>query len=295
MPESTESPKIRPETWVIAGLAAAGLAAVSLVAVALVVILRQGGPAQGAVTASPVINIQTAAAPTPGIQRPAEPAKPQANRSSAQDPVQPALPLKLQQTGSVSRADQQAEGAAARASLPAPDARINMLVRGQAPALPLAKRSLPMPVRYRVDAQGRVEDVYASRQAASKPLPPDRPYADSGASGAGLELQALEPRSTYALNGFTAPEGFSFFTARLQLRSKAAQAVGLDLADLELRDSDGTVYLANPELSGPLPGELPAGQQAEAVVSFLVSEQSPLSALALRSEGAPILLPLARR
>lgn len=297
MAESTENPKLKPETWVIAALAAAGLACVSLVAVALVLILRQSAPAPTApVTASPVINIQTAPAPSPGILRPSEPAKPQANRGSAQDPVHNALPLKLNTQGSVSRADQQAEGEAARASLPSPDAKVFLRVRGQAPAPALAQAPLPMPVRYRGDAQGVVGTIYASRLSADAPLKPDRPYADTGSSGETYDLQLSQPRSTQALGGFRSPEGFSFFTAKLTVRNRSAKPAPLDLGALELRDSEGTVYLANPELSGTLPVELVPGGEASTELCFLASDQGELNALALRSEsGAPVLLPLARR
>lgn len=272
MAESTESPKL------LAGLAAAGLACVSLVAVAMALILRQP-PAAPAVTANPVINIQ-----------PAQPAL-AVNRPSVGEPV-PAVPAGPAAPVPPRRADAQG-GPAAGAALPAPDQKVFLRVRGDAAPTHPGGGPLPMPVR--ADAQGRVAGVYASRQAANAPLPPDRPYADSGASGARWDLEMLQPRSTQALQGFRAPQGFSFFTARLRVRNRSAQPQALDLGAFEVRDSGGAVYLANPELSGPLPGQMGPGQQAEAGISFLVSDASPLSALALRDEGAAVLVPLARR
>lgn len=297
MAENTESPRMRNETWVIAALAAAGLACVSLVAVALVLILRQPSGANAApITASPVINIQNGpSAPTPGIVRPSEPAKPQATRSSAQDRVQPALPGRLAPIGGVVRADQQVNDQAAKATLPSPDKKIFLRVRGEGLPPTSGRAPLPMPVRYRADAQGQVESVFASRGAANAPLPPDRPYADASSSDAQMELQLLQPRSTSALDGFRAPEGFAFFTAKLGLHNKGAQSAALDLGALEIRDADGAVYLANPELSGKLPPQLPAGEKAEASVSFLVSDQSPLAAFALRLGDGSVLIPLSRR
>lgn len=296
MAENTESPKLKPETWVIAALAAAGLLCVSLVAVALVLILRQqSAPAPAPVTASPVINIQTGPAAPQGILRPAEPAKPQANRGSAQDPMHNALPLKLNTQGSVARADQQAEGEAARASLPSPDAKVFLRVRGQAPAPTQAQAPLPMPVRYRADPQGVVPGVFASRSPSNAPVVPDRPFADTGTSSPVFDLQLSAPRSTQLMGGFRAPEGFSFFTGKLKIRNRSDKNAPLDLGALELRDQENTVYLANPELSGTLPVELVPGAEAEAELCFLASDQGTLSALALAGDGAPVLLPLARR
>lgn len=299
MAENSESPRMQSDTWVIAALAAAGLACVSLVAVALVLILRQ--PAAGgvapAVNANPVINIQTGPAPTAASSAKAvETAQPLAVRSSAQDFVQPALPGRMAPSlGGVVRADQQVNDAAAKAALPAPDKKVFLRVRGEASPPTSGRAPLPMPVRYRADAKGQVTDVFASRQAANAPLPPDRPYADGTVAGSALELQLQQPRSTAALDGFRAPEGFSFFTAKLGLHNKGAATAALDLGALEIRDADGAVYLANPELSGSMPAQLPAGQRAELQVSFLVADASPLSALALREGDGAVLLPLTRR
>jgi hypothetical protein len=259
-----------PATWAIAGVAAAALACISLVSVGLVLVLRQGGPAT--VNANPVINIHPSPAPA-GIVRPAEPApaQAQAQRAVAQEPPP------------------------GQAGLPTPASRVPLRVREQVFAPGTGKSPLPMPVRYRADTQGRVEGVFASRQDANAPAAPDRSYADSGTSGAQMELQLLQPRSTQALKGYRAPQGFSFFTGRVQLRSRAAQALALDLGAFEVRDNDGAAYLANPELSAPLPPELAPGQMAEVELSFLVSDQAGLSALVLQTGGAPLQIPLARR
>jgi hypothetical protein len=260
-----------PATWAVAGVAAAALACISLVSVGLVLVLRQGGPAT--VNANPVINIHPSPAPA-GIVRssPPAPSQAQAVRAVAQEPAQ------------------------GQAGLPTPATRVPLRVREQVFAAGTGKAPLPMPpVRYRADTQGRVEGVFASRQDANAPAAPDRSYADTGASGAQMELQLLQPRSTQALKGYRAPQGFSFFTGRVQLRSRAAQSLALDLGAFEVRDSDGAAYLANPELSAPLPAELAPGQTAEAELSFLVSDQAGLSALVLQAAGAPLQLPLARR
>lgn len=301
MAESMESAKPRQETWVLAIVASAGLVCVSLVAVALVLILKQGGPlpaaSQPTQTANPVINVQLAPppAPTPGITRPSEPAKPQANRGAAEDLFAHAVPGKLETTGGrLERVDQQVNNDAAKATLPAPDKKVFLRVRGEVPAPQSGKAPLPMPLRYRADATGNVNQVFASRLSANTPLPPDKLYGESGAAGAQWDVQLSEAKATYAVDGFRAPEGFVFFTATLQLRAKGS-AVAPDLGAIEVRDSEGTAYLPNPELSGALPTNYAAGQESKSGLAILVSEQAPLVSLVLNTGDAPISLPLTQR
>jgi hypothetical protein len=303
MAESAENAQAKQETWIVGLVAMAGLACIGLVAVALVMILKQGGPmtaaAPAGVTASPVINIQTGPAAAPaGIVRPAEPAKPQANREAAQNALAAALPDKFQPSGpSVARADKPAGADASKLALPAPDKRAGVTVRGEVPAPQQARNPQPMPVRYRSTADGTVETLYAPRVTASTPLPPDKLFAESGSSGDNWDLSLIEPRSTYAIDGYRAPEGFAFFTATLVLRAKGNGVVP-DLGALEVRDSEGTAYLANPELSSALPTNMAAGQEAKGTVAVLISEQAPLASFVIfvmNTGDAPVLLPLAQR
>lgn len=296
-----EASKQRPETWVIAAVAAAALLCVTLVAVALAAILVRGGAGSGApVNANPVITINTAppSAPSNGIVRPSEPAKPQATRSSAQDIRQAALPGTQGKPGAdqLERADPQARPDAAKRSLPSGDPKVFLRVRGDAPSLYRGQSALPMPVNYRADADGKVQAVYASRIPANKPLPPDQSYQVKSVSQAGVELQIQGARSTSSMDGYTAPEGFQFFTGKLRVQNKSANAIRVGADEIELHDQDGAVYLANPELSQGLPtSPLPAGESAEATISVLVGASSPLTSLALNSGQGSIVLPLARQ
>lgn len=303
MAENAESAK-PSETWVLAMVAAAALACISLVAVALVLILRSGGPRGGeqptvnfapVITGNGVVSAPPAAAPTPGITRPAEPAKPQANRGAAEDLFAHAVPGKLETSGGrVERVDQQVNNDAAKGALPAPDKKVFLRVRGEVPAPQLGRAPLPMPVRYRADATGNVDQVFASRLSADTPLPPDTLYGETGAAGAQWDLQLTDVKATHAVDGFRAPEGFVFFTATMQLRAKGS-AVAPDLGSIEVRDAEGTAYLPNPELSGALPTNFAAGQQSSSGLAVLVSEQAPLSALVLNTGDSPLTLPLAAR
>jgi hypothetical protein len=153
-----------------------------------------------------------------------------------------------------------------------------------------------MPLRYRADADGKVESVYASRRPADKPLPPDQAYKAQAVSQIGVDLQVLDARSTATLDGFYAPEGFLFFTGKLQVLNKADAPVQVGLTDVAVKDLEGSAYLPNAELSGGLPtAALNKGQGVEARIAILYSTQSPLQALALTLPQGEVVLPLARQ
>jgi hypothetical protein len=111
-----------------------------------------------------------------------------------------------------------------------------------------------------------------------------------------VDLQVQDPRSTGRLDGYYAPEGFSFFTANVTLRNVGTEPVKVDLGAFEIRDADGTPYLANPELSqGIAEGGLASQASLQATLSFLVSDASPLSSLVLNLPEGPVQLTLSRR
>ncbi len=310
--ESPSRPKAGQEFWALAALGSAALICLSLLAVALAVVLR--GNSGG--TAAPVQNIANigTTAPNPGvnaggIQRPAEPTKPQSERASAMDRTQPALPgvvaTVTPQGGlrkmALTRADPPSPPSPS--ILPTPDPRkVFFRVRADAASLYQGQKALPMPIRYAPDAHGKVAEVFASHEPAKTDprfsYAPDVAFTESGVRGHSLDLQLTQPRKTSSVDGFRAPQGFQFFTAKLRMGNQGAQPVAVRVDDLEVHDADGVRYLVNPELvvgAWPAPALAP---KAEALVevSFLVPESSPLKELAVQeAPGQWALVPLQAR
>jgi hypothetical protein len=284
----------RTESWVVAAVAVVALLCVTLLAMAVLSLPGRGSSSSVSPAASPasVINqyINTVApAATPAGSATALPSVGAIERSKAVDTrVERSLPI--EKLGALpSRAAPEGRGQ----TLPSPEKKIFLRVREPAPQLYGGKAALPMPV-----VRARMVDgaaVYASTQAPANPAP-DLAYADGGARGADLELTIDNPRSTGHLQGYYAPEGFTFFTGKLSVRNLGAQPVMLDLGAFELRDAEGTPYLANPELSEFFQeGPLASGGVFRTTLSFLVSTAVPLQALVLSTPDASVSLPLHRR
>jgi hypothetical protein len=317
---SAPSPAPRQqELWVVAGLAVAALICVSGLAIALVVLL---GRSQGASAPIQISNIgnsapaavepapRTAPAAAAGIQRPYEPAKPQADRVSAMDRSQPALPGVLATPTITSGQRKVALTRADPASPPSPNIeptpdprKVFFRVRADAASLYRGEKALPMPVRYNADAQGRVKGVFAAREAAGPDAAKfsyaqDVPFVEAGVRGQSLDVQLGTPRKTAAVDGFRAPKEFQFFTAKLTIANQGTQAVPLSVGNVEVCDTDGVCYLANPELVvGAWPeAPLAPGAQIAAELSFLVPESSPLKELSVQEgPGQSARVPLQAR
>jgi hypothetical protein len=330
-----EGPKAgqRPEAlWPLAAVAATALVAVCGLALGLVLILGRGGNASGAgqsVQVNPVISIgaapaaglpAAASAPSPAPSGPRRgDAQPRGDqRDAAQDAHAVALPGALatptpqggQRERQLVRAETQAPPALAfpppTAATPAP----TPLPTPEAPRVYLRVRTvgggpwdgihaLPMPIRASIDASGKAATVYAEHVAASataQAAAPEVPYADTGAAQAGWDLQLSGVRKTGALDGYRAPAGFLFLTARLRAQNKGAQALALDGERFEVRDADGVRYLSIPELDFDFPtAPVAAGATAELTLSFLVLDAADLKSVALLTDAAPVLLPLTRK
>jgi hypothetical protein len=308
----------RPETqWPLALVSATALLAVCGLALGLVVVLGRGGSAAGtgqSVQVNPVINVgnapagaaaQAAATPAPAGPRRGDALPGIDQRDAAQDAHAVALPGILatptpqgrQRVKDVVRADTQAPPALA---FPATTAgpRVYLRVRTVGGTAWDGSKPLPMPIRAGVDASGKVAKVFAEHQAAGDTAAavPDVPYADSGADQGGWDLQLSGVRKTGALDGYRAPDGFRFLTARLTARNKGAQAAALDGDRFEVRDGDGVRYLCIPELNAGIPSApVAAGGTADVTLSFLVLDAADLKSMALLTDGAPVLLPLTRK
>lgn len=314
-PSPNPRPKMGQEFWALIALGISALVCVTLLAVALAFLLRGNSTP----TLSNVGNVTmpaAAAAPAPspsspaGIQRPYEPAKPKAERDSAMDRTQPALPGLLAsptpQGGKRQIAFTRADPPSPPSPSPQPTAdpkKVFFRMRADPNSLYAGQKPLPMPVRYSPDIHGKVNEVYASRETA-KPdtdrfsYSPDVTFSESGVRGASLDIQLSAPRKTASVDGYRAPKGFQFFTAKFHVTNQGTQPAALKVDDFEVHDSEGVRYLANPELivgAWPSPS-LGAGAELQAEMSFLVPEQSPLKELAVQeAPGQTALVPLQAR
>ncbi|HTB34017.1 MAG TPA: hypothetical protein VK842_04090 [bacterium] len=319
--EATQTPEPSKgrggELWVLAALAAAGLLCVCGLAVSLVLILGRGSAGAGN-QVNPVINVGVAptvpAAPS-GPSRDV-PAKPQAERDAAQDVRASALPgvlatptpVKLQREKELVRAETQPPPSPpfppADPSRPLPGGKLIYLrVRSVGDTSYKGQQALPMPIRYSPDATGKVDKVFASpapaAAAAAGPAdlaPPTQTFADTSADQAGWGLTLSNAHATPALDGYRAPDGFRFFTARVHAVNQGQSPAGLQADNFEIRDADGVRYLSNPELNAGFPADdLAAGAGADLTLSFLVPDSAELRALALLTGTAPVLLPLSKQ
>lgn len=310
-------PKMGQEFWALIALGIAALLCVTLLAVALAYLLRGNSTPTlsnvGNVT-MPAVAAAPAPAPAPalpsGIQRPYEPAKPKAERESAMDRTQPALPGVLAsptpQGGKRQIALTRMDPPSPPSPSPQPTAdpkRVFFRMRADPNSQYVGVKPLPMPIRYSPDLHGKVSEVYASRETA-KPdterfsYSPDVAFTESGVRGSALDIQLSAPRKTSSVDGFRAPKGFQFFTAKFRVSNQGSQPAVLKVDDFEIHDSEGVRYLANPELvigTWPAPS-LGAGAEMQAELSFLVPEQSPLKELAVQeAPGQTALVPLQAR
>jgi hypothetical protein len=314
---TAEGPKRSQEFWAVAALGVAAVVCLTLLAVALVLILsRNSTPAaapQAPIQFSNFGNIvgpQPVAAVSPsavndGIHRGDE----QSARAAAMDHTQGALPGQAP----VPLPDwSRRKLALTRADPPSPPSPQNIInpdkvffrVREDPASYYQGQKPLPMPIRYAPDAQGKVAQVFATKDAPAATdagrfsYTADVPYADSGIRGQSLDLQLSEPRKTSSVDGFRAPKGFQFFTAKLSLANQGSQPVQLSVDDLEVHDEDGVRYLVNPELvfgSWPDPS-LAAGASTQVELSFLVPEEAPLKEMAVQeAPGRVVLVPLQSR
>jgi hypothetical protein len=315
-PPIAPSPKLGQEFWALVALGAVALICFTLLAVGLALILSRNAAAPAPIQIS---NIGNSAAPAaaaaqgmPGIQRPSEPVKPQSERASAMDRTQPALPGLL---ASPTPPSSQRQVAFTRADPPSPPSpplptpqpvsdahKIYFRVRADPTNLYGGQKALPMPVRYVAGIDGKVNGVFASKDVSASAdrfsYSPDVPFAESGVRGAVLDIQLSQPRKTSSVDGFRAPKGFQFFTAKFHISNEGANAAALKVDDLEVHDSDGLRYLANPELvvgRWPDPSLAPAAV-LDAEMSFLVPETSPLKEIAVQeAPGQMAVVPLQAR
>ena len=313
---TAEGPKRSQEFWAVAALGVAAVVCLSLLAVSLVLILsRNSAPAaaQAPIQFSNfgnVVSPQPVAAASPsaakdGIHRGDE----QSARAAAMDHTQGALPGQAP----VPLPDwSRRKLALTRADPPSPPSPQNIInpdkvffrVRENPASYYQGQAPLPMPIRYAPDAQGKVAQVFAAKDAAATAdadrfsYTADVPYSDSGIRGESLDLQLTQPRKTASVDGFRAPKGFQFFTAKLSLANQGAQPLHLSVDDLEVHDEDGVRYLVNPELvfgSWPDPA-LAAGASTQVELSFLVPEEAPLKEMAVQeAPGHVVLVPLQSR
>ena len=318
---STAEGKRSQEFWAVAALGVAAVVCLTLLAVGLVLILsRNGGPAASAQPPIQFSNFGNVMGPQPaavvspgpaseGIHRGDTQSKDQAGREAAMDHTQGALPGQPP----VPLPDwSRRQPALTRADPPSPPSPQNIInpdkvffrVRENPASYYQGQKPLPMPVRYDPDAQGKVAQVFASKDAAVAAdaerfsYTADVPYADSGIRGQSLDLQLSQPRKTSSVDGFRAPKGFQFFTAKLNLANQGAEPLQLSVDDLEVHDEDGVRYLVNPELvfgSWPDPA-LAAGASTQVELSFLVPEEAPLKEMAVQeAPGRVVLVPLQSR
>jgi hypothetical protein len=309
--ESPSAPKRGQEFWAVVVLGVTALVCFSLMAVGLALILGRGNSAPS-ISNNPVINMAppvvapqagTLAPPT-GIQRPSDAVRPQNERIPAMDRMQPALPGAVGELASPARRKAALNRAdpPALPSPPSPEARkVFFRVRIDPATLHPGSR-LPMHLPYEPDAQGNAAVVAVSREPEKVDerfsYTADVPFAESGIRGQSLDLQLTQPRKTATVDGFRAPKGFQFFTAKLHIRNQGAQPVALRVDDLEVHDAEGVRYLANPDLvvgTWPAPSMAPSAE-AEVELSFLVPEESPLKELAVQeAPGQVALVPLQAR
>jgi hypothetical protein len=296
---SVPSPRRGQEFWAIVTLGVTALICFGLMAIGLALIFSRG--AAPSINNSTVVNAAgpaTAPALTPtGIRRPSEPSEQMA----------PALPgAKL---GGLPAQGVQRKIAITRADPPSPPSppttdprRVYFRVRSQPAGLFPSNDAPPMPVRYAPDMRFNVAAVYASPEPEKKDerfsYTPDVVFTESGTRGQSLDLQLTQPRKTAAVDGYRAPKGFQFFTAKLHVGNQGAQPVALKVDDLEVHDAEGVRYLANPELVvgvWPSPSLAPKAS-LDVEISFLVPEESPLKELAVQeAPGQTALVPLQAR
>ena len=311
----TPRPKMGQEFWALIALGIAALICVTLLGVAMAFLLRGNSVPNISVgnvntAPAPVVAAPVAPVAPSGIQRPSEPAKPKDERASAMDRTQPALPGVLatptppggQRQIAVNRADPPSPPSPS--PQPTADARrVFFRMRADPNSLYGGQKPLPMPVRYSPDLHGKVSEVYAARDGAQTDAErfsyaPDVAFAESGVRGVALDIQLSNPRKTASVDGFRAPKGFQFFTAKVRVSNQGSQPVVLKVDDLEIHDADGLHYLANPELvvgEWPSPS-LAAGAEVQAEMSFLVPESSPLKEMAVQeAPGQQALVPLQAR
>ena len=303
--ESSQPPrqKMSQEFWALIALGVAAMVCLVLVALAMAFMLRGnsvpnisvGNVGAGPQGLAPLPAPAPAVAPN-GIQRPYEPAKPQGERASAMDRTQPALPGLL---ASPTPPSGQRKVVLNRADPPSPPSpspqptadprKVYFRVRADPNSLYAGQKPLPMPVRYSPDIHSKVTAVYASKEGAQPDAErfsyaPDVAFAESGVRGTALDIQLTQPRKTASVDGFRAPKGFQFFTGKVRISNQGSQPVALKVDDLEVHDSEGVRYLANPELvigDWPQPS-LGAGAELNVELSFLVPEASPLKELAVQ-------------
>ena len=293
------------ELWVLAALAAAGLLCVCGLAVALVLILGKGSAAP-ANQANPVINIGVPAAPA-APAKVETPSRPPAQRDAAQDVRATALPLggssQIRRSKDVVRAETQAPPSPAfphENPIGFPGGkRVYLRVRTVGDSDYNGRQALPMPVRYSPDATGKVVKVFASAAPAGGPAdlaPPVQTFADNSATQAGWGLALSNAHATPTLDGYRSPDGFRFFTARVRATNQSQSPADLQADRFEVRDNDGVRYLSNPELNAGFPQDVLApGGRADLTLSFLVPDTAELRSVALLTDTAPVLLPLAKQ
>lgn len=303
----TESPRPRQDVWVLAALAGTALVCISALAVALVLILgrQNAGSAGPQNMGNPVINIGALAPGGASIQRPSEPAKPQAVRSSAQDSVQPALPGMLSTAATGKREKQliRAETSAVPApSFPTPVVVSKYKQRGDAPSLYTGDRALPMPIRYAPEAAAPARATQAqvvfgkAPDAGVTPLPADQLYIESGVHAGALNVQLSHPRKTMVGGAYRAPQGFWFFTADIHLDNQGAKPVAVAPLNFELHDAEGARSMGLPEWSTGLPdAPLAPGASADGTLSFLVYDDVEIKELALLGAAPPVIVPLSKK
>jgi len=254
---------------------------------------------------NPVINIGALAPAAPSIQRPSEPAKPQANRSSAQDKVQPALPGVVATPTVVAGKREKQLVRAETASVPAPSFPTPVVStkykqRGDAPNLYTGDRALPMPIRFSAEAQEKAQPAQVVFSKAPEPeaaaLPADQLYGESGINAGSLDVQLTHARKTMVGGAYRAPEGFWFFTADVKVENKSNAAVNVAPLNFELHDGEGARSMGLPEWSSGLPeGPLLPGASASGTLSFLVYDDVELKELALLGAAQPVLVPLLKK
>lgn len=301
-----ESPRPRQEIWVVAALAGTALVCLSALAMALVFILGRSNAAPASTVqnmGNPVINIGAMAPAPASIQRPSEPAKPQANRNAAQDVAAAALPGVLATPTAVAGKREKQLVRAETASVPAPSFPTPVVatkyrVRGDAPNLYTGDKALPFPIRY---AAGEKKDqpaevVFGKAPEGVSTLPADVVYSDAGVSAGGLDVQLSHPRKTMVGGAYRAPEGFWFFTTDIRVENKGQSAVAVAPLNFVLHDAEDAKSMGLPEWSSGLPeAPLQTGAVAEGTLSFLAYDGIELKELVLAGPDQPVLIPLAKK
>jgi hypothetical protein len=289
--------KSSTQVYLLSGLAVVALLCVTAMAVTFGFLFK-GQPIQ----VNPTITGQTVgqAGHEQGLlNRPSEAPKPTPMpRSPAQDAKGPVLPGKLGNAAAgrdmaVRREDPPSPPYAKPGDLPAKKLffRVRELPRSEYSGA----KALPMPVRYSIDSQFRVQGVYAAYEptAADKEkfsFLPDRAFEEVRSLGSRAELRLDSPRLTSQMDGYRAPKGFQFFTAHVTLRNLGDAEINVEVDGFEVHDFEGVRYLPLAELMmGGFPSEgLEHDKEAGFDISFLVPDASPLKEMALRADGSSL-------